>query len=339
MKTILYLEEKPHIRENFIRMIDRIGFFRVLSAGTAVEAIEIAEKIRVDMIIIGRQVNAREMDVLDRQLKQNKNIKLIAMANRKSPLANILKAFEYKIQFETPLDINLFMETLLSEFELNCGGQLKGVSIASFLQMISLEGKSCTIQVLAKGKTGHLYCESGQLIDAEIEKKKGIDAVYDIISMENPTIVLEHDLPERERTVNHSMMSLLLESGRRLDEKAPEHEEHRRYKRFECSLPVSFYYGEGVYKGKLKNISLNGVFLVTKGPFVVGKEVHVALYSPSLDKACRMPGVIIRKQDNGIGIEFTLAGINHMAILRTVIHEVQHDQNNPLTNTSQYMRN
>lgn len=37
-----------------------------------------------------------------------------------------------------------------------------------------------------------------------------------------------------------------------------------------------------------------------------------------------MKGVIVRKEDNGMGITSPLSGINHMAILRTIIHEVQH---------------
>lgn len=332
MKTILYIEDKVHVRENFIRMMDRTGFFKVLSASKALEAIDLVEKIRVDIVIIGRQITAREVDVLDHYLKQHNDIKLIAMTGRKSPLANILKAFEYKIQFETPLDIGLFVETLLSEFEVDSGGQIRGISIAAFMQMIELEGKTCTINVMANGKRGTIYCDGGNLIDAEIGDMKGNDAAYEILGMENTFIEMEHNLPDREKTINTSLMRLLLESGRRKDECGPKRIENRRYRRFECDLPVNFFYGEGSYTGRITNISLNGLFIETKGPFVVGKEINIALYSVTMDRGCRMDGVIVRKEDNGMGITFPLSGINHMAILRTIIHEVQHIQGELLAN-------
>jgi hypothetical protein len=64
------------------------------------------------------------------------------MAAKKSHVAGMFKAFEYKMQFEVPVDIALLLERLLDEFGFDSGGQLRGISVASFLQMIELEGKS-----------------------------------------------------------------------------------------------------------------------------------------------------------------------------------------------------
>ena len=130
------------------------------------------EKIKIDSIIVGRQINAKEVDILHHYLSQHKAIKLILMAERKSKVSSILKAFEYKIQFETPLDLNLLLETLLSEFDIDYGGQLRGIGVAAFLQMIELEAKTCKIKVTQAGKVGYLYCESGNLIEAEIDDLK-----------------------------------------------------------------------------------------------------------------------------------------------------------------------
>jgi hypothetical protein len=323
MKTVLYIEEKPNVRENVIRMIDGVGFFKVLTASTAYEAIDLVEKIKIDILIIGRQVTAKEVDILGNYLRQHPDIKLFMMAERKSKVASILKAFEYKIQFEMPLDMNLLLETLLSEFETNYGGQLRGISLPSFLQMIELEGKTCMIKVMTSGKVGYLYCENGDLIEAEIGELKGKEAAFAILDLENVLLLLDYDMPKKEKSITAPLMSLILESGRRIDEKPPKPKENRKYKRFACSLPVSFFYGEWSHNGTISNISLSGVFLETKGPFPVGKEVQIALYSPSLDKGCRMSGVIVRKEADGIGVEFLPATINQMAILRTVIHEAQ----------------
>ena len=323
MKTILYIEEKPNVRENFIRMINEVGLFKVLTAGTALEGIDIVEKIKIDSVIVGRQINEKEVDILDKYLRQHKDIKLIMMVERKSQVASILKAFEYNIKFETPLDLNLLLETLLSEFDINYGGQIRGISVASFLQMIELESKSCMIKVVQAGRVGYLYFDSGDLIEAEIEDLKGKEAAFAILDLENALLFIEYDVPQKKRTINAPLMSMLLESGRIKDEVPPTPKEKRSYKRFKCSLPVEFFYDDWAHDGLISNISLSGVFLETKGPFSVGKEVKVALFSPTLDKGCQISGVIVRREHNGIAIEFSPANINKMAILRTVIHEVQ----------------
>jgi len=323
MKAILYIEEKPNVRENFIRMINDVGLLKVLTASTALEAVDLLEKIRIDSVIVGRQISAKEIDILDQYLRRNKEIKLIMMVERKSKIATILKAFEYNIQFETPLDLNLLLETLLSEFDINYGGQLRGISVTSFLQMIEMEGKTCMIKVTQAGRMGFLYCESGDLMHAEIEDLTAKEAAFAILGMENVLLFIDYDVPLKKRTINSPLMKILLESGRLKDEIPPAPKESRSYKRFNCSLPVEFQYGDWSHDGLITNISLSGVFLETKGPFSVGKEVQVALFSPTLDKGCNMSGVIIRREAKGMGVEFLPASITKMAILRTVIHEVQ----------------
>ena len=323
MKTILFIEEKPNVRENFIRMMNDVGFFKVFTANTALEAIDLMDKIKVDIVIVGRKISTEEVDILDHHLRQNKTIKLIIMVEKKSKVAGILKAFEYKMQFETPLDISLLLETLLSELEIDYGGQLRGISVASFLQMIELESKTCMIKATEAGKVGYLYCESGSLIEAEIDDLKGKEAAFAILDFENALLFIDYNVPKKERTISVSLMSLLLESGRIKDEKPPTPKENRSYKRFNCALPVEFFYSDWSHKGQISNISLSGIFLETKGPFSVGKQIEIAFFSPTLDKGCRITGVIIRRESLGIGIEFLPANINKMAILRTVIHEVQ----------------
>ena len=323
MKTILYIEERPYVRENLIKLLSGPGdFFKVVTAGSVVEAIDLLEMIKIDIVLAGTKITAKEMDILDNSLRRHKETKLIVMAQRKSKMASLLKAFEYKIQFELPVDINLLLEMILTEFGIDSGGQIRGISIAAFLQMIELEDKTCTIEVASGGKRGYLYCQKGELIDAEIGGLTGKEGVLAILGMENPLIVIEYHLPERERRIEVSLMSILLESGRIKDETPEKKNEKRRYKRFQCSLPVSFVYDEWTHQGEIRNISLSGAFLETKGPFSVGKEIQITFFSQSLDKGCQIGGQIVRRDSKGLGVEFGKATINQLAILRTVIHEV-----------------
>ena len=240
MKTLLYIEEKENVRENFLRMVNGVGFFNVLTASDVNEAFDITSKMKADIIIAGRQITAEEVDILDRYLKDKPDIKLILMVERKSKVAKILKAYEYNIQFEMPADPSMLLETLLDEFKENCGGQLRGISLTSFLQMIELEDKSCMVKVMAKGKVGYLYCQAGALIAAEIDDLKGKEAAFAILEMENSLIYIDYNTPQIEQTIVEPLMSLLLESGRKRDERVLRPQDNRRYKRFDCKIPGLF---------------------------------------------------------------------------------------------------
>lgn len=323
MKTILYIEERPYVRENFIKLLTGPGdFFKVVTAGSVVEAVDLLQTIRIDIVIAGTKMTSKEMDLLDSRLRQHRETKFILLAERNSKLAKLIKAFEYKISFELPVDANLLLEMIMSEFGIDSGGQLRGISIPAFLQMIELEDKTCTLQVSSGGKKGVLYCRKGELIDAELEDLNGKEAAFAILAMENPLIILDYHFQEREIRIDVPLMSLLLESGRIKDEAPEKKDEKRRYRRFRCSLPVSFIYDEWTHQGQISNISLSGVYLETKGPFSVGRAISISFFSQSLDKGCQIEGEIVRRDSNGLGIEFGTATINQMAILRTVIHEV-----------------
>jgi len=323
MKTILYIEEKPHVRDNFLRMTNGLGFFHVLTAAKVSEAVDVMKSLKTDIVIAGRQVAAEEVDVLYHYLSDKPDIKLITMAERNSKVAKLLKAYEYNIQFETPADPNLLLETLLKEFEANCGGQLRGISLPSFLQMIELEGKSCLIKVMEAGKSGCLFCRSGNLIDAEFGDLKGKEAAFAILEMENALIYIDYSPPEKERTILEPLMSVLLESGRKKDERLLRPKDHRRHKRFDCALPVKYAYGEKVEKGLIRNIGLGGFFLNTNNAIPVGHQIQIALFSPSLEKGCKMAGTVVRSTADGVGVEFLAGSLKQLGILRTVIIESQ----------------
>ena len=323
MKTLLYIEEKEHVRENFLRMVNGVGFFNVLTAANVNEAFDITRKLKADIIIAGRQITVEEVEILDRYLKDKPDIKLIVMMERNSKVAKILKAYEYKIQFEMPADTTLLLETLLEEFESNCGGQLRGISLSSFLQMIELEVKSCVVKVMEKGRAGFLYCQSGALIDAEIGDLKGKEAALAILEMENSLIHIDYNMPQKERTIVEPLMGLLLESGRKRDEKILRPEQNRRYKRFDCALPIQFFYDEKTERGVIRDISVGGFYLKTSSAIPVGKKIQVALFSPSLEKGCKIDGIIVRTGSEGVGAKFLPKSMQQLGILRTVIIESQ----------------
>ncbi len=97
------------------------------------------------------------------------------------------------------------------------GGIINGISIASFLQMLEQERHSCRVQVESNNKSGILYFEDGDLIDAEQEQLQGIEAAYTIVSWEKPSIAMAEAVPQ-PRQIDHPLGFILLNAAKRQDE-------------------------------------------------------------------------------------------------------------------------
>lgn len=102
----------------------------------------------------------------------------------------------------------------------NLEGQIKGINLASFLQIVQMEKSTCTLNIKSGDKSGVLYIQDGELIDAET--KSGIlhlDAALEIIAWEKSSIELNKSLDKVERFINMPLMTLLMEGTRLKDEK------------------------------------------------------------------------------------------------------------------------
>ena len=323
MKTILFIEDKPHVRENFVKLLTgQLGFFKALSSPTALAATDVMEKIHVDAVITGIHLNAKEIDLLDNQLRKFPGTKLIVMSGKKSPVADLLRTFEYAVQVDQPADANALLDVLLKEFNIDDGGQMRGIGLTSFLQMIELESKTCTLKIISCRNIGYLYCKSGELIEAEAAGVNGKPAAFQILSWEKPLICVDYGSMLKEKTIQGPLMSLLLESGCISDERQGEASEKRRYKRTACALTAEFDVNEWTYKGVICDISLGGSFIKTNEPISVGQKISLTLVSQSLGKSIAVGGKIVRRSQEGIGVEFGALSMNQRNIIRTVIEEV-----------------
>lgn len=100
------------------------------------------------------------------------------------------------------------------------GGTLHGVSSGTFLQLIEMEQKTCTIRVLDRGSNskGVLFFKDGDLLDARVNGKAGVDAAYEIFSWDEVNISIQNSCKKSEKTIDGDLQAILLEAMRRKDE-------------------------------------------------------------------------------------------------------------------------
>jgi hypothetical protein len=120
--------------------------------------------------------------------------------------------------FEKPLDVGILVDMISKTIQARAPGQISGISTAAFLQLMFAEEKTCTLLVQSEGRTGKLYLQKGELVDAETGDLKARNAATTIIVWDKPVINIESGSRKSEKKIAQSMMSILLDSARMKDD-------------------------------------------------------------------------------------------------------------------------
>ena len=102
------------------------------------------------------------------------------------------------------------------------GGQLQGISLDSFLQMVQMEKTTCTLKVISGRREGFLYILNGDLISAETQGLTNLDAACAIISWDDAVIEIENACSKTKNEINQPLMHVLMEGLKLKDEKSAE---------------------------------------------------------------------------------------------------------------------
>lgn len=100
------------------------------------------------------------------------------------------------------------------------GGTLHSVSSGIFLQLMEMEGKTCTVRLVDKssGKQGVLFFLDGQLLDARCDSLRGEEAAYDIFSWDEVSLSIQNSCSQKERRIHRDLQAILLDAMRLKDE-------------------------------------------------------------------------------------------------------------------------
>jgi CheY-like chemotaxis protein len=99
-------------------------------------------------------------------------------------------------------------------------GTLKGISVASFLQLIQMEEKTCCLEIISTGdEKGLFYFKDGELYDAVCGNLNGEEAAFKLLAFDKASIRLKNLSDDKVvKQINMSLMNLIMESLRLKDE-------------------------------------------------------------------------------------------------------------------------
>ncbi|KQC14569.1 MAG: hypothetical protein APR63_05550 [Desulfuromonas sp. SDB] len=194
--------------------------FKIVTANNGRQAIDILNSTEIDLVIT------------DLRMPEIDGFKLIAYISSKFkdlPVMVMTAYGSYNIEMEIrdkgilhyiekPIDFEDLLKKILSELKAERRGRVKGMNLATFLQIIGMEKISYTLTVTRGKDFGNLYIKDGELIHAETKNKKGMEAAMDIITWDGVTIDLIDNCNFKGNTINMALENILLQAYKTKDE-------------------------------------------------------------------------------------------------------------------------
>ncbi|MBU0481087.1 MAG: response regulator [Proteobacteria bacterium] len=232
MKNILVVDDEDTIRitmSEWFAVAHADAQYNVLLAADGKEAVKLLAAEKVDLLIT--DLNMPKMDGFELLAHMNNNYSstpIIVMSAFATPDIKkkvidlgaaqfIPKPFSFEDLEE--IDFNRIFAP--PKKKNNGKGYVNGISLQSFLQLISIEAKTCTLQIKSGDKTGTMYILNGELINALSGNLDGGNAARDIISWNDAglTIEIDHECTNKDRKIQFTIMGLLMEAARLQDER------------------------------------------------------------------------------------------------------------------------
>lgn len=226
MKNLLIVDDEETLLlimvGRFEEYSDRLNVF---TARNGKEAVAVLQSREIDLVVTDLKMPEMDgIELLAYMSHKHPDIPAIAVSAYCTPqIQKKLKEMGALRVMDKPVDFDRLAQEVLKGLE---GGDkraaLNAFSVSSFLQILQMEEKTCTLEVHGTGKKrGHLYVVQGELYDARYGESRGDEAAYAIVAWEKAHFFLK-DLPRdrRQRIIQKSMMSVVMEGLRRQDEAA-----------------------------------------------------------------------------------------------------------------------
>ncbi|HEX4337289.1 MAG TPA: response regulator [Polyangiaceae bacterium] len=220
MTRILLVEDNTSLVKALSRTLSRQPDLTVVTSSDGIEASTLLAEQEFDVVITDLKMPRMDgFELLAWILTHRPSIPVFAMtgyaSDRTFDRLNALGAIEC---FTKPLNVKLLLGRLRETLAQSIRGHVENVSLASFLQLIEMERKTCTLTVECNGNSGTLFIRRGQLLDARAGELVGEDAAISIVGWEDPGITIVSHCAVQDTVIDTPLGFIVMEAMRMKDE-------------------------------------------------------------------------------------------------------------------------
>jgi CheY-like chemotaxis protein len=235
MKTVLVVDDEPSVLFALSEALsDRRRGVRVATAANGIEAVAVLEAQTVDLVLTDlRMPDMDGFELLAFLRRNHAELPVILMtalgSAETSARLGTAGSFECLIK---PFDVAALKRKIAEMLAQRVKGRVENISLASFLQLLEMERKTCTLSVRSPhpethpegDRQGKLHFRAGRLVGAATGELSGREAALEIVTWENVDIEIADGCPAVEPEIEAGLSYLLMEGMRLKDEREGERE-------------------------------------------------------------------------------------------------------------------
>lgn len=223
MTRVLIVEDDPEQARALARAFAKLRpDLTILTAENGLAATKLLDERCVDAVLTDLQMPQMDGVELLAWVHDNKpNVSVFTMsAYEGGKSAAELNGLGASQHFSKPLDERAVIARLGEALSQAVHGVVHNVSLASFLQLLEMERKSCTLTVTCDERRGVLSVDKGVLVAAQDGGLVGEPAAISIIAWPNPSIEISRLAAIGPASIESSLGYIVMEAMRIQDEKA-----------------------------------------------------------------------------------------------------------------------
>jgi DNA-binding response OmpR family regulator len=210
-RRILIVETDPLLREILASGLELHNRrYRATAVADPAEAYTALAKTEYDLVLAGLDLPLapellRFLGLLRQVLP---HLPLLLMTEE--PPGTLSAAVPYDASVHRPPDMDELLAHADRLLRLSRQSVVRGISLASLLQVIQMERKTCTLQVSGGGRVGELGLRDGELVHARAGAETGREALFAILGWSSPVLTIE-DRCDGPANLTGGVQELLLE--------------------------------------------------------------------------------------------------------------------------------
>ncbi|MFL6193335.1 MAG: response regulator [Thermoanaerobaculia bacterium] len=221
MKTVLVVDDEPSVLFALSEgLTDRRRGIRVETAANGVEAVAVLESGRVDLVLTDLRMPDMDGFELLAYLRRNFTglpVILMTALGSTETSARLGSTASFEV-LAKPFTVAALKQKIAEMLAQRVKGRVENISLSSFLQLLEMERKTCTLSIRSLDREGRLFFRAGRLVGADLAGQEGQPAALEIVTWEHAEIEIADGCPRFEPEVEATLSFLLMEGMRLKDE-------------------------------------------------------------------------------------------------------------------------
>ena len=215
IKTILAVDDERMVLQVWKRALLGIPGVSVLTAGDGEEAKEVLNQEPVDLVVTDLLMPRMSgYELLIYLYERHPAMPVIVVSGEmdldRYPMMEQLGALRILPKPVPPERLQRHVRTLLDSPK---GGSVQGLGLESFLSLVQMENRTCTITVRSWRRVGVLYIREGHLVQASARRQDGLMAAFDILRWEQPDLGFVDSCHIQDSPLDLPLNELLLDAS------------------------------------------------------------------------------------------------------------------------------